>query len=175
MASAAPSLVPAVTSCGCAPPTGTASAVFTALIGGAGEYTVTPSGRNVWGGYYEEGSMIWRSRWVSGDGIIECREALAFPGDPRRVVLLRRVHALDQAATVTVALQPRAGYGKDALSELHCHAGVWTARSGGLHLRWSGGQAAHPRQSRQALHLELDLKAGQHHDLVLELSDQPPA
>ena len=40
--------------------------------------------------------MIWRSRWVTDDGIVECREALAFPGDPHRVVLLRRIHAVDR-------------------------------------------------------------------------------
>ena len=52
-------------------------AVFTSLIGGAGEYTVTPAGRYVWGGYYEDGSMIWRSRWVTDAGIVECRERRA--------------------------------------------------------------------------------------------------
>ena len=70
-------------------------AVFTALIGGPARYAVTPAGRYVWGGYYEDGSMIWRSRWVTDTGIIECREALAFPGDPHRAVLLRRIIAVD--------------------------------------------------------------------------------
>ena len=51
--------------------------------------------RFVWGGFYEEGSLIWRSRWVTRHGIIECREALAFPGDPHRAVLLRRIIAVD--------------------------------------------------------------------------------
>ncbi len=149
-------------------------AVFTSLIGGAGEYTVTPAGRNVWGGSYEDGSMIWRSRWVTDNGIIECREALAFPGDPHRVVLLRRIHAVDHAATVTVSLEPRAGYGQHELSDLHCHAGVWTGRSGGLHLRWTGGPGRPPATATgKHCTLEVDLEAGQHHDLVLELSDQP--
>ncbi len=148
-------------------------AVFTSLIGGDGEYTITPASRNVWGGYYEDGSMIWRSRWVTNDGIVECREALTFPGDAHQAVLLRRIHAPEHDATVTVSLTPRAGYGEHPLSELHHHAGVWTARSGGLYLRWNGGQDAHPRHSRQSLHAALHLQAGQHHDLVLELSDQP--
>ena len=86
-------------------------AVFASLIGGAGEYTVTPTGRYVWGGYYEDRSMIWRSRWVTDAGIVECREALAFPGDPHHVVLLRRIHTLEHANAVTVSLEPRAGYG----------------------------------------------------------------
>ncbi len=148
-------------------------AVFTSLIGGPGQYTVTPTGRNVWGGFYEDGSMIWRSRWVTDDGTVECREALAYPADPHHVVLLRRIHALERATTVTVSLEPRAGYGEHELSELHCHAGLWTGRSGGLQLRWSGGEDARPRHRRQALHAEIHLEAAQHHDLVLELSDQP--
>lgn len=148
-------------------------AVFTSLIGGSGGYTVTPTARNVWGGYYEDGSMIWRSRWVTDHGIIECREALAFPGDPHHLVLLRRIHALEKPATVSVLLDPRAGFGSRSLRDLHRHQGVWTGSSGGLQLRWSGGQDAHPIGNRRALQLELTLEAGQSHDLVLEISDQP--
>src|SRR6185437_13767573 len=38
-------------------------AVFSGLLGGQGRYAVTPSDPwNVWGGYYETGSLIWRSR-----------------------------------------------------------------------------------------------------------------
>ena len=40
-------------------------AVFSSLIGGGGGYAVTPVERFVWGGYYEPGSLIWRSRWVT--------------------------------------------------------------------------------------------------------------
>ena len=59
-------------------------AVFSGLLGGAGRYTVGPADPwHVWGGYYESGSLIWRSRWV-GDSRIECREALAMPADPRQ-------------------------------------------------------------------------------------------
>ena len=57
-------------------------AVFASLIGGGGIYAVTPASSFVWGGYYEEGSLIWRSRWITPEGIIECREALAFPALP---------------------------------------------------------------------------------------------
>ena len=58
-------------------------AVFSCLIGGAGVYAVTPAEpRFVWGGYYEDGTLIWRSRWITSSGFTECREALAYPGDP---------------------------------------------------------------------------------------------
>jgi alpha,alpha-trehalase len=56
-------------------------AAFGALLGAPGGYTVTPANPwHVWGGYYENGSLIWRSRWT-GDGVVECREALAMPAD----------------------------------------------------------------------------------------------
>jgi len=73
-------------------------AVFASLIGGRGGYAVTPVGRFVWGGYYEADTLIWRSRWATTDGIVECREALAFPGDEHRAVLLRQIHAVDAPA-----------------------------------------------------------------------------
>jgi GH15 family glucan-1,4-alpha-glucosidase len=51
-------------------------AVFSGLLGGRGTYAVTPADPwHVWGGYYEAGSLIWRSRW-SGSSRKECREAL---------------------------------------------------------------------------------------------------
>src|SRR5512142_348931 len=39
--------------------------VLSGLLGGGGHYRITPADRwHVWGGYYEDGSLIWRSRWV---------------------------------------------------------------------------------------------------------------
>lgn len=148
-------------------------AVFTALIGGRGGYTVTPAGRHVWGGYYEDGSLIWRNRWITDQGAVECREALAFPADPHRAVLLRRVQALDAPATITVSLRPRGGYDRLPLSDLHRTGDVWTGRLGPLHLRWSGAAAARPRDHGETLAFRLRLEQEQHHDLVLEISDQP--
>ncbi len=87
-------------------------AAFSGLLGGPGQYTITPADPwHVWGGYYESGSLIWRNRWV-GDTRIECREALAMPADPHRAVLLRRIEAIDGTAKVTVTLDLRAGYGR---------------------------------------------------------------
>src|ERR1700689_1129238 len=103
-------------------------AVFSGLLGGAGRYTVTPADPwHVWGGYYENGSLIWRNRWV-GDGRIECREALAMPADPHRAVLLRRIEAIDGTATMAVTLDLRAGYGRATMAELKRHRGTWTGR-----------------------------------------------
>ncbi|MEO7125267.1 MAG: glycoside hydrolase family 15 protein [Nakamurella sp.] len=149
-------------------------AVFSSLIGGHGMYAITPVGRFVWGGSYEPGSLIWHSRWVTETGTVQCREALAFPGEPGRVVLLRRVEAIDGDARVRVLLDPRAGFGHDRTRRWSISDGYWTGRSGPLYVRWSGGADARPRgkgKSEHVLVLELTVPAGAHHDFVLELSD----
>ncbi|MGH3281740.1 MAG: glycoside hydrolase family 15 protein [Trebonia sp.] len=149
------------------------AAVFSSLIGGGGFYAVTPAGtRFVWGGSYEEGSLIWRDRWVTTAGIIECREALAFPGDPHTAVVLRQVIAADGQAGVRVVLDARADFGREDMTDATLDGGVWSARTGPLYLRWSGAGAARPLEGG-ALVLELSLPAGTSHDLVLEISDAP--
>src|SRR4051812_26033196 len=146
-------------------------AVFSSLIGGAGTYGVTPRDpRNVWGGRYEDRSLIWRGRWVTSTGIIECREALAFPADPRRLVLLRRVQATAGDAQVDVRLHAAAGFGRQPAKDVTREGDVWTARAGPLYLRWTGGADA-DLEDGGLLSLRLDVPAGRHHDLVLEISD----
>ena len=156
-------------------------AILSTLIGGTGLYAVTPTGRFVPGGHYEEGSLIWRSRWVTESGIVECREALAFPGERGRLVLLRRVRATEGPARVRVVLHPVAGYGTQPLRDARRgDDGVWTARVGDLHLRWSGGGDAslsdvgsEVGSTGGQFALDLDLAAGQRHDLMLELGEWP--
>ncbi len=146
-------------------------AVFGGLLGGQGRYAVTPADPwYVWGGYYESGTLIWRSRWV-GRSRTECREALAMPADPHRAVILRRIEALDGPARVDVVLDVRAGFGRNRMTDLSRTGGVWTGRSGVIRFRWSG--AARARHSADGLALTLSLPEGGHHDLVLELSDRP--
>lgn len=146
-------------------------AVFSSLLGGAGLYAVTPGRRYVWGGQYEERSLIWRSRWVTTDGIVECREALAFPGDPDTAVVLRRIRALDQPVRMQVALDVRADFGATEMSQLSCTDGIWTGRSGPHRFRWAGGGDAQ-RAADGSLRLVIDVVPGRDHDLVLELSDR---
>jgi hypothetical protein len=152
--------------------------LFSALIGGSGVYAIWPADRFTWGGYYEPGSLIWHSRWVTdADAITECREALAFPGDHNRLVLLRRVMACTGTARVCVRLQPRAEYDRRALRQVRQdEAGNWTGRAGDLYLRWSGDVGAATATARQgAARLDLMVRAGEggHADLVLEVSDRP--
>lgn len=159
-------------------------AVFSSLIGGGGMYSVTPTEvRHVWGGFYEPGTLIWHSRWITHGGTVECREALAFPGDPDRVVLLRRIEGCRGTARVRVLMQPSAGFGRHDAGQLGFEDGIWSGRSGGLHWRWSGGCDARTARSadddRELLTCEITIGENEHHDLVLELSehalpDQPP-
>jgi GH15 family glucan-1,4-alpha-glucosidase len=147
-------------------------AVFSALLGGPGVYAVTPADRrHVWGGHYEPGSLIWRSRWITRS-VTECREALAMPADPHRCVLLRRVEALQGPAKLEVVLDVRGAFGRQPMAELARDHGTWTGRSGNISFRWSGaGRARTDEHGR--LTMTLNLAAGQHHDFVLELSDRP--
>ncbi len=152
-------------------------AVFATLIGGGGGYAITPRDRrHVWGGYYEPGSLIWHSRWVTGDGQIECREALVFPAEPHRAVILRRVQAVRGTAEVTLMVEPRAGFGHHPSNYVRCRRGVWTGRTGPLRWRLTGCPHATARASVHGrgtmLVAELSVPAGFHHDLVFELDER---
>lgn len=151
-------------------------AVFASLVGGDGRYAVTPLGQFVWGGYYEDGTLIWRGRWITPEGSIECHDALAFPGAPDRVIMLRKIVACDCPARVEVILDPRAGFGQYGLRSVHQHEdGSWTGQAGGLHLRWSGDvaeAAVHQAGHARALAMSLTIPAGESRDLVLEVSCQ---
>jgi len=85
--------------------------------------------------------------------------------------VLRRITAVDGPARVRVLLDARAGFGTHKMGYLKAAGRVWTARTGGLHLRWSGAAAAKSMPGG-GLELRVDLAPGAQHDLVLELSDQ---
>ncbi|WP_310962063.1 glycoside hydrolase family 15 protein [Nocardioides terrisoli] len=149
-------------------------AVFASLIGGGGVYAVSPVGeRYVWGGHYEEGTLIWRSRWITTAGVVECREALARPADPSTAVLLREVVGVDGTNRVRVVLDPQAGFGAHPLSELDCHDGVWEGRVGPLWMRCTGLAAARP--DRGGLVFDLTLAEGARRHLVVEISTDRPS
>lgn len=147
-------------------------AVFASLIGGGGVYAVTPHGRWVPGGYYEASTLIWRNRWITTGGVVECRDTLAFPGDERRLVLLRQVYAVEGAAHLRVVLDPRADHGRAPLADTHRDdRGVWQLRTGEHRLRWQGLPDA--RAGADGLVADLVLRPGERRDLVLECSDLP--
>ncbi len=147
-------------------------AVFTSLIGGRGFYRVSPVDRFVWGGYYEEGTLIWRSRWATTNAILECREALAFPADREGATLLRRIIAVEGDGKFDVVLHPSSDYGSRRAADICRHDdGTWTARTGAIPLRWTGAnEASVVDDGTDAARWEctLALREGEHHDLVLE-------
>ena len=150
-------------------------AVFSSLLGGSGSYALAPCAkRHVWGGHYEQDSLIWRSRWVTPTSVIESRDALAFPGDPSLVVVLRRVEAIDGDAHVRVGLDCRAGFGTSAMTVGRRADGSWSGHSGPLSYRWSGATDG-ARITNDGLALDLAVPAGQSRDLVLEIGTTLPA
>ncbi|PZR83567.1 MAG: glycoside hydrolase [Candidatus Aeolococcus gillhamiae] len=145
-------------------------ALFSALIGGGGSYAVTPIERHVWGGYYEPGSLIWRSRWVTNRATIECREALALPSAPNRAVILRRIVACQGTARVRCTLRTRADFGTAAPRAVRREGDTWVVDHGHVRLRWGGaGKARMVRGERDTLQLDLVVPNGSHHDLVMSV------
>jgi hypothetical protein len=152
-------------------------ALFSSLIGGTGSYAITPAERCVWGGYYEEGSLIWRSRWVTNDSIIECREALALPSRHDRAVVLRRVTAIHGTALIRVSLNLRGGFGEEPARQLkRDDAGAWRGLVGETRFAWFGGADASPQpdgHNGKTLTQSLTLQPCQTHDFVLVLDAGP--
>lgn len=145
-------------------------AICSALIGGEGSYAVTPVEPFVWGGSYEPGTLIWRNRWVTVDSIIECRDALAYPGDPDRVVLLRRVEAVEGEAWVDILLNLRSSFGRQPMRHLNrAETATWTGRTGEFYLRWTGIDHPHERDEG-GLGTRIVIPEGGRLDLVLEIS-----
>jgi hypothetical protein len=148
-------------------------AVFSALLGAAGFYSIRPRGRHTWGGFYEPGSLIWRSRWVTDDGPVECREALGYPGSSTRAIILRQLSVADGAAEVEVRLQLRRQFGRTAPTHLRkLDDGWWAGRLGDLHVRWSGVPGARYDERSGTFTAKVRLEAGQRCDIVLELSTE---
>jgi len=147
-------------------------AVFAGLLGSGGSYRVVVDERAVSGGYYEEGTLIWRSRWLTARGAVECREALAYPGDKDRAILLRRVEAIDTAVDVTISVELATEYGRRALGSWSRRPDCWLATHGRTTARWSGAPEARAVRGSggNRIELKLHLRAGEHRDLVLELA-----
>ncbi|WP_432133743.1 glycoside hydrolase family 15 protein [Streptomyces sp. bgisy154] len=147
-------------------------AVFSALIGGTGHFTVRPVDPwHVWGGAYEEGTLVRTQRWVTPDSVIECLDALALPAATDRLVLLRRMRVVRGEARLRVELDARPGFGAHRLRDPRLDGDVWTA-GGGLRMRLLGARSA-AWDPEAGLTGEFRLGRGERHDLVLELSEGP--
>jgi GH15 family glucan-1,4-alpha-glucosidase len=145
--------------------------VFSSLLGGQGSFALHPTDRHVWGGYYESASLVFHSHWVTTEGWVESQDALLYPADGHRLVLLRRVVAHGADAHMLSELRPRGDYDTTAMTELHRHGEVWTARVGDLRLRVQGLGGVRPRERGAAMVGEFTVRAGTPLDIVLEISD----
>ena len=145
-------------------------ACFASMAGGRGTFAVAPTERYTWGGYYESG-LIWRHRWSTSDGVVECRDALAFPGTPERAVFLRRITVTEGSAPVQVVLDLQGEYGTRPARNWHLEDGIWRAEIDGATVMLAGASAGtlHPDGHRgRSLWIDkLSLAPGEHHDLVL--------
>lgn len=147
-------------------------AVFSSLIGGAGRCAVEPVDPwHVWGGYYEDGTLIRVSRWVTPDAVIECRDALALPADLDRLVLLRRMRVERGEARLRLSVDPRPEFGTQRMRDPRLEDGVWSARSPALRMRLTGAERA-TWDPEAGLVGEFRLREGEHHDLVFELGQR---
>ncbi len=152
-------------------PTWSDPAVFAGLLGSGGSYQVAPRGRHVHGGSYEDGTLIWRQRWVTEGGIVESRQAMAYPGLPGRAVILHRVTALDGPAVLEVGLSMCGDYGRAMAARWHRVQSHWLADENEWHARWTGGPRARitDGSAGRGLKVELELVPGRPQDLVLEI------
>lgn len=144
-------------------------AVFGGLLGGAGGYKVAPAARHVRGGSYEEGTLIWRQRWVTPTGFLEVRDAMVYPAERDRAVILRRIVALEGPQSAEVTLCLAGDYGRAQSDRWRNDGETWTTEIGLLRARWQGAARAVSLPDDRGLAVEVRLDAGRHHDLVLEL------
>jgi GH15 family glucan-1,4-alpha-glucosidase len=145
-------------------------AVFASLIGSEGFFTVGPSEPFTWGGHYEQGTLIWQSRWVTTSGIIQSRDAFVFPGRRDRAVLLRRVTATGGDAAVAVHLHPSTDYGRSTDGHWSGQHGYrrWTT-SEGLQIELHGLREGTVRDG--TLDAVMHIPEGEHRDLILTVGD----
>ena len=145
-------------------------AVFSRLLAGRGGFSIAPRMTpRVSGGYYETGTLIWHHTWTTGSGDIECVDALAYPGEDGRAIVLRRIEAADDDVVLDVSLAPRAEFGAADVTPARLEDGVWTWSTGDLDVRVIGLEGAKFTDDG-ALVGELDVPAGGSHDVVVELA-----
>ena len=143
-------------------------ALLSSLLGGPGVFQVVPDAPAVWGGYYEDSSLIWCHRWTTPTCEIQCDDALD------RMTILRRVQTLRGDSPILVRLDLRGEFGRFGLRELRRDEdGVWRGRVGDAHVALRGAAEAEVvRDGRTpTLELRLPLAAGASRDLVLTVAE----
>jgi GH15 family glucan-1,4-alpha-glucosidase len=83
------------------------------------------------------------------------------------------VQALSGAPLLSVHVDCRADFGSEAMRLRRHDDGVWTGRTGPLHLRWTGAPSDTQHRPGGAVSGTLRVPEGGHHDLVLEIATRP--
>jgi hypothetical protein len=146
-------------------------ALFAGLLDSGGVFRVAPVDPFVPGGYYEEASLIWHSRFVTHHGIFESRDALSYPAAPNSAMLLRQIRATDCAGDFIVEFAPAADYGRRPLQRWRRSGDVFVARHDDISVRFQVPASAEvlPRRSpRGGLVLRLHVVPGARYDFVAE-------
>ena len=114
-------------------------AVFSSLLAGNGGFSISPTvAPRISGGHYEPGTLIWHNAWTTSSGDVECVDALAYPGEDDRAIILRRIQAFDEDVVVDVSLAPRAGFGAADVTPPNLDDDVWTWSTGDIDVRVIG-------------------------------------
>ena len=157
-------------------PTWESPTIFDTLLGGTATYDVHPVEPFVWGGYYEDGALIPRDRWVTSSGaVVECREALAFPAERGNAVVLRTLRMVRGLGPDPGLPPPPGRLRRGSLSFVAVPRrrrldGAERRSSPALVGRAGGGPLGKPGR----LVTEFDLAEGEQRHLVLELNDGVP-
>lgn len=145
-------------------------ALFASLLGGRGSFRVAPRGRGVTEGRYEEGSLVWHTRWVRDRGLVDLRTALAYPGERDRCVLLRRVEAIGAPAEIELVLEPARDYGRAGLGPWSLEGDAWVVRGERTSMRLTGVPMAEPDTADPSrLLLRQVVEPSEELDVVLEI------
>jgi hypothetical protein len=157
-------------------------AVFASLLDSGGVFRISPTDHFVTGGHYEDGSLIWHSRWVTHEATLESRDALAYPSTPERAILLRRVRAIEGAGEMVVEFAPASDYGRRALKGWRRSGKVFRAHDGEFGIRLVVPEAAELVRSPRGggLEFHLNVVPGVNFDFLVEFysgatnAEEPP-
>ena len=130
--------------------------------------------RFVWGGYYEDGSLIWRSRWITDGGRHRVPRSARLPRRPAPRCCCAGSRPVDAPARVRVLLDA-AGRFRAAPHATQLNATTPSGPPAAGRCTCAGPAAAQASgPAAAAWRSTVDLAPGEHHDLVLEMSEQRP-
>ncbi len=147
-------------------------AIFAGMLGSGGRFQVLLDEPAVSASYYERDSLIWHGRWITRHGTLESRDALLYPAEQGRAVLLRRFLATTEAMKVRIVIEPALEYGKAPVAPWKRVGSSFVTSNSSVTMRLTGASDAKIRSGlgrATLLLLDLELQPGRQRDLVLEI------